>query len=208
MTTRIKICGITRLQDAEVAIGAGADALGLNFAPDSPRRVEVETAAEIAGAVAGDALRVGLFVDAQPEVVSRVLERVPLDVLQFHGSECPEACRRFGLPYVKAFRVRERLDMEALEAAYDDACCFLLDAYVPGVAGGTGQRFDWGLWPADRGRRLVLAGGLDPGNVGEAVRRLRPWGVDVSGGVEGARKGHKDAVRIREFISEVKRARS
>jgi len=208
MITRVKICGITRHQDAEVVIDAGADALGLNFAPESPRQVDVVTAGEIARAAEGSVVRVGLFVDASPDYVSAVLERVPLDVLQFHGREPPEACRRYGLPYVKVFRVRERLDMAALEAAYQDACCFLLDAYVPGMSGGTGRQFDWTLWPEAASRHLVLAGGLDPTNVAEAIGRLHPWGVDVSGGVEGDRKGQKDALRIREFISEVRRAGS
>ncbi len=191
-----------------MVVDAGADALGLVFAPSSPRRVDAHTAGEIAHAVGRAALRVGLFVDAEPETISRILETVALDVLQFHGSEPPEECRRYGLPYMKAFRVRERLELAPLEAAYEDACCFLLDAYVPGVPGGTGQRFDWAFWPTGSSHRLVLAGGLEPENVAEAITRLHPWGVDVSGGVEGARKGQKDAGRIREFISEVKRAGS
>jgi len=208
MTTRIKICGITRHRDADAVIDAGADALGLNFVAASPRWIDTDTAAQIARRSAGAIIRVGLFVDAGPEAVSRVLDAVELDVLQFHGDEPPALCRGFGLPYIKVFRMRGRLDMAALEAAYDDACCFLLDTFVPGTAGGTGVRFDWSLWPMDASRPLLLAGGLTPENVAEAVTRLRPWGVDVSGGVEGPRKGEKDAGRIKEFISEVRRARS
>lgn len=208
MTTRIKICGITRQQDADAAMDAGADALGLVFAPDSPRRVSVLDASVIARKIRDDVLRVGLFVDAPRDEVARVLDEVELDVLQFHGDESPEECARYGMPYMKAFRVRGALDMSALEAAYRDACCFLLDAYVPGTAGGTGKRFDWRLWPREAKKKLVLAGGLTADNVAEAIIQTRPWGVDVSGGVEGAIKGEKDAQLIGRFISEVRRAGS
>lgn len=208
MTTRIKICGITRDADADAVVTAGADALGLNFAPRSPRCVAVDVAARIADRVAGAVTRVGLFVDPAPDEVRRVLEAVPLDVLQFHGDETPEFCGSFGMPYMKALRVREPLDMADLERRFADACCLLLDAFVPGQAGGTGQRFDWSLWPAGSALPLVLAGGLTPDNVAEAIARLAPWGVDVSGGVEGPCKGEKDPQRIEAFVREVKRARS
>lgn len=207
MTIRIKICGITRLADARAVVDAGADALGLNFAPESPRHVELERAEAIAGQVAGRVTRVGLFLNAPEARVHQVLERVPLDMLQFHGDEPGAFCRSFGVSWMKAIRVRGSLDMTALETEYAGACCLLLDAYVPGVAGGTGARFDWGLWPRQASLPLVLAGGLTPDNVAGAVTRLHPWGVDVSGGVEGPRKGEKDAAKIRQFVDEVKRAR-
>lgn len=208
MVTRIKICGVTRQRDADAVVDAGAHALGLNFAPESPRRVTLETAAAIADAVRGAVTRVGLFVDPQPDDVTRVLDRVELDVLQFHGTEPGDFCRGFGMPFMKALRVREPLPMADIEAEYAGACCLLLDAFVPGVAGGTGQRFDWALWPPASALPRMLAGGLTPDNVAEAVTRLAPWGVDVSGGVEGPRKGEKDPDRIREFVREVQRARS
>jgi len=208
MTTRVKICGITRDADADAVVAAGADALGLNFAPQSPRRVDTDTARRIAERVAGAVVRVGLFVDADADTVRRVLDAVPLDLLQFHGAENGEFCRGFDVPYVKVLRVREPLDMAALEQSYGDACALLLDAYVPGRPGGTGERFDWSLWPSRSLLPLLLAGGLTPDNVAEAVATAAPWGVDVSGGVEGSRKGEKDPLRIREFVAEVKRAGS
>lgn len=208
MGTRIKICGITREADADAAVQAGVDALGLNFSPSSPRRVDLDRAAEIAARVRGQVRRVGLFVDASADEVARVLDRVELDVLQFHGNESGAVCRQFGLPFMKALRVREPLAMASIEQEYAGACALLLDAYVPGVPGGTGRSFDWELWPATAALPLVLAGGLSPENVAAAVRRLAPWGVDVSGGVEGPQKGVKDPERIRKFVQEVKGARS
>ncbi len=208
MITRIKICGITRQRDADAAVHAGADALGLNFAAESPRRVDVPVAAAIARSVGGAITRVGLFVDPTTEEVRRVLDQVELDVVQLHGAESGDRCRSLGVPFMKALRVREPLAMRAIEVEYAGACCLLLDAFVPGVPGGTGQRLDWDLWPADSSMPLVLAGGLTPDNVGEAVRRLAPWGVDVSSGVEGPRKGEKDPERIVKFVREVQRARS
>jgi len=208
MTTRVKICGITRDADADAVVAAGADALGLNFAPQSPRRVDTATARRIAERVSGAVVRVGLFVDADVDGVRRVLDAVPLDLLQFHGGESGEFCRGFDVPYLKVLRVREPLDMAVLEETYGDACGLLLDAYVPGRPGGTGERFDWSLWPRQSKLPLVLAGGLTPDNVAEAIARLAPWGVDVSGGVEGSRKGEKDPARIHKFVAEVKRARS
>jgi phosphoribosylanthranilate isomerase len=206
MATRIKICGITREGDADAVVRAGADALGLVFVATSARRVGVAAAADIARRVRGRVTRVGLFVDAPEHEIRAVLDQVELDVLQFHGAESGELCRRFGLPYVKAVPVAGPLPMAELEAEYRDACALLLDAYVAGRAGGTGQTFDWSLWPEQARLPLVLAGGLDPTNVRTAVRRLRPWAVDVSGGVEGPRKGEKDAEKIEQFIAEVRRA--
>jgi len=207
VTTRIKICGITRQQDADAVVLAGADALGLMFVAASPRWVDVPSAAAIAAGVRGAVTRVGVFMDAPAEAVNQVLDAVELDMLQFHGSETGAFCRSFGLPFMKALRVRGPLDIQAVAACYAGACCLLLDAYVPGVAGGTGATFDWAHWPGDAGMPLVLAGGLTPDTVAGAIQRLRPWGVDVSGGVEGLRRGEKDSARIREFVKEVKHAR-
>jgi len=207
MSTGIKICGITRVADAEAVVAAGADALGLNFAPVSPRQIEVSRAREISEAVAGAVLRVGLFVDADTGDVARVLDAVDLDVLQFHGAEPADFCRQFGLPYMKVFRVEEPFDLASAHARYPDACCLLLDAFVPGVHGGTGKRLEPAFWPTSPGEvRLVLAGGLNPANVREAVERLKPYAVDVSGGVETERKGEKDPARIRQFVEEVRSA--
>lgn len=185
---------------------AGADALGLNFAAVSPRRVAVADAAEIAAAMAGRLLRVGIFVDPEPEDVHRVLDAVALDVLQFHGRETEAFCAGFGRPYLKAHRIAARVDAEALRRDFPGACAHLLDAFVPGQAGGTGQRFDWGYWPRDSGLKLLLAGGLTPDNVADAIRATRPFAVDVSGGVEAGRKGHKDPERIERFVAAVRAA--
>ncbi len=206
MTTGIKICGITRSVDAEVVVAAGADALGLVFTDHSPRRISPARAAEIADQVAGKVTRVGLFVDPPAAAVEATLRVVELDLLQFHGEETAQFCGSFGLPYMKALRVRERVEIAELESAYADACCLLLDAYVPGQPGGTGESFDWCLWPQQSAKSLVLAGGLHPGNVATAIRQTRPYAVDVSGGVEGAIKGEKDADKIFRFVNEVKSA--
>lgn len=204
--TRIKICGITRIEDAEFAARNGADALGLNFAPASRRRVTPEAAAPIARSVAGRAIRVGVFLDADPDEVRRVLAEVELDALQFHGAETADYCESFGLPYVKTLRVTARVDGATLAREHPGACCHLLDTFVPGQAGGTGQTFDWSLWPTDAGLKLALAGGLTPENVGDAIRRLRPWAVDVAGGVENGTPGCKDRERTRRFVAVVRAA--
>lgn len=208
MTTRVKICGITRQDDADAVVQAGAHALGLVFVAASPRRVALDRARQIADAVRGAVIRVGLFVNPSADEVARVMDNVDLDVLQFHGDEPADLCRSFGKPFLKAVHVRGPLAMPAIEQAYPDACCLLLDTWVPGVAGGTGTRFDWSVWPTETTLPLVLAGGLAPDNVGQAVSRLGPWGVDVSGGVEGPVKGEKDPELIRQFVREVQRARS
>ncbi|MEZ5557447.1 MAG: phosphoribosylanthranilate isomerase [Pseudomonadales bacterium] len=208
MSTWIKICGITRRADAEAVVAAGADALGINFAARSPRRVGIGRAREIADATEGRITRVGVFVDAPPGEIESVLAEVPLDVLQFHGDESGAACRRYGKPYLKALRVRAPLAMATLEAEYADAMALLLDAFVPGQSGGTGRCFDWTLFPRRSTLPLVLAGGLEPGNVAAAVRELRPWGVDAAGGVEAGVPGEKDAARIQQFVDEVRCAGS
>lgn len=205
MRTRVKICGITRPEDAIAAAACGADAVGLVFYERSPRRVDVARAVEIVAALPVFVDAVALFVDAGAAEIAAVLERVRIDVLQFHGDEAPPACRGFGLPYIKAVRMRPGTDVRAAAAHYPDAGALLLDSYRPGVAGGTGTTFAWGDIPAQPGARILLAGGLTPDNVADAIRSVRPYGVDVSGGVEAA-KGVKDAGRMAAFCAAVRDA--
>ena len=220
MRTRIKICGITRVADAHSAARAGVDAIGLVFWPKSPRAVAIGAARAIAAARPPFVAAVGLFVDPTPEEVRAVLAEVSLDLLQFHGSEPPELCRAFGRRYVKAVAVAAGSDeARLLEYAgrYGDAAGLLFDAPAAGgMPGGTGQTFDWGALTSGLRERLprpvVLSGGLHAGNVRAAIRAVRPWGVDVSSGVEAigedgrARKGVKDPSRIAAFIEEVRNA--
>ncbi|MFP5382165.1 MAG: phosphoribosylanthranilate isomerase [Gammaproteobacteria bacterium] len=203
MAVRVKICGITRLQDLHAACDAGADALGFVFYDKSPRHVSIETAAALVRALPPFVQSVGLFVNAAPAFIDAVLADVPLDLLQFHGDETPADCARSGRPYLKAVRVSADTDLLKCAADFGAARGLLLDAFVPGVPGGTGERFDWSLIPPDLARPVVLSGGLDPANVAAAVRRVRPWAVDVSSGVE-ASKGIKDAHKMARFISQAK----
>lgn len=182
----------------------GADAIGLVFYAPSPRAVWVERAAEIAAGLPPFVTRVGLFVDAEPAEVEAVLAGVHLDLLQFHGNETETDCRRYGYPYLKAVSMRPGLDVAAAMGAFPSANGFLLDAYHPAVPGGSGESFDWGRVPTERLRPIILAGGLTPANVADAVRAVRPYAVDVSSGVE-ATKGIKDAVKMAEFIRGVRR---
>jgi phosphoribosylanthranilate isomerase len=207
MRTRVKICGITREADAASAVTAGVDALGLVFYPQSSRYLDPGAAAELVSTLPAFVTPVGLFLDAEPERVREVLRQVRLDVLQFHGVESAEYCRSFGRPYMKAVGAGEGDDVRSLAAAYPDACALLLDSHAHGQAGGTGRTFDWQRIPTDIGHPLVLAGGLNPDNVAEAVRRVRPYAVDVSSGVEAA-PGIKDAGLIEAFMSEVGRGDS
>lgn len=202
MRTRIKLCGFTRISDLRQADRLGADAIGLNFYPSSPRSVTPKQAAELAGAVGGLCTRVALFVDPTESFVEEVLRRVPIDVLQFHGKETPEFCAHFGRPWIKALRVREDSELEAELSLYQGAASILLDAYKPGVPGGTGESFNWNLIPERWRSRILLAGGLNPANVFDAVRRVRPQGVDVSGGIEAA-KGVKSHEKMTEFVRQV-----
>lgn len=201
---RIKICGITRIEDALAAAQAGADAIGLVFHAASPRAISPEQAAAIVRALPPFVSSVGLFVDATEARVNEVLRQVPLDMLQFHGDEPDEFCQRFARPYLKAVRVRPGDDINALAAAWPGASGILLDSYKPGVPGGTGETFDWSMVPARRSWPLILAGGLQADNVRQAIELTAPWAVDVSGGVEAAR-GIKDPAKINAFIQEVKR---
>lgn len=217
--TRIKICGLTDGDHALAAALAGADAVGFVFWAGTPRRVGAERAAAIAAALPPFVSRVGLFVDPEPDEVSRVLATVPLDLLQFHGAEAPEFCRSFRRPYLKAIAVAPGVDAGSLLEStlrYGDAAGLLFDAPpAGGMPGGTGRSFDWSLLAALRPRLtqpIVLSGGLNPGNVAAAVRAVRPWAVDVSSGVEAtgadgkAVKGCKDPARIEAFIEEVRNA--
>ena len=207
MRTRVKICGITRTQDARAAAEAGADAIGLVFYPPSPRYLSTERAVEIRDALPPFVQTVALYVNADAAQVAQVIGRVRPALLQFHGEETPQFCAQFGMPYVKAYRVKSGVAAgAALEylRPFSQAAAWLYDSYVPEY-GGVGERFDWSLLPAVRERPLILSGGLAPENVAEAVRSVRPWGVDVSSGVESA-KGVKDAARIATFIAEVRDA--
>jgi phosphoribosylanthranilate isomerase len=205
MRTRVKICGITRIEDATAAARAGADAIGLVFEPKSPRYVKPDQAQAIMRALPPFVTVVGLFVNAAPDTVETVLNRVPLDLLQFHGDETPEQCRRYHRPYIKAIHMRADVNLHDQAHRYADAEGLLLDTAAANVAGGSGQTFDWSLVPADPGKPVILAGGLTPENVAEAVRKVRPFAVDVSSGVEQS-KGIKDAQKISAFIEAVRNA--
>ena len=216
MRTRIKICGITRASDCLAAAAAGADAVGFNFWRGTPRRVEPAAAASLRALLPPFVTAVGLFVDPDPAEVRAVLDGVALDMLQFHGHEPAELCRSFGRPYLKAVPVRAGAgpdDLLEYAARYGDAAGVLFDAPpAGGLPGGTGRSFDWSLLPRNLARPLVLSGGLDAGNVREAIARVRPWAVDVSTGVEARDaegnviKGSKDPARIAAFIEEVRHA--
>ena len=202
MRTRVKICGVTTPGDAALAERAGADAVGLNFHPPSPRAVDLDRAEEIVATVSPFVAVVAVVVNPGAELVERLLRRVRVDCLQFHGEEEAGFCRSFGVPYVKAAGVDATFDFGALQRAHPDAAGFLLDAHDPKRRGGTGETFDWSRWPASD-RPLLLAGGLTPCNVGGAIAVTRPFGVDVASGVEGPVKGRKDAQRIEAFMAAV-----
>lgn len=200
--TRIKICGITRVADALAVERGGADALGLVFYDQSPRHVSIAQAAQLIVALPPFISTVGLFVDADAAFVREVLDAVPLDLLQFHGDESPEYCAQFNRPYLKAVRVKAGVDLLQCAAHFSTARALLLDAHVEGVPGGTGKTFDWTLIPPALPLPVILSGGLDVGNVAEAIKQVRPYAVDVSSGVESG-KGIKDAAKIAAFINEV-----
>jgi len=201
--TRIKICGITRAEDARIAVELGADAIGLVFYAPSPRYVGLAQARAIIAAVPPFVTVVGLFVDPARDQVESVLRACALSLLQFHGDEAPDFCGSFGLPYIKAARVRADADLVQCLSPYHAAQGWLLDAYHEQLYGGTGESFDWKLIPRGLARPVILSGGLTPDNVGAAVRQVRPWAVDVSSGVEAA-KGIKSAARIAAFIAGVR----
>jgi phosphoribosylanthranilate isomerase len=202
---RSKICGITRVEDALAAAHAGADAIGLVFYPKSPRAVSVQQAREIVAALPPFVTTVGLFVNASRCEINEILDAVPLDVLQFHGDETPADCEGFHRPWYKALRVGDGEDIAAQVARYANASGILLDTFVAGVPGGTGERFDWSLIPPALGKPLILAGGLTVENVQQAIAQVRPYAVDVSGGVE-ASKGIKDVAKVLAFVQRVRSA--
>ena len=202
--TRVKICGLTRPEDVEYACRAGADALGFVFYPPSPRFLTIEHARELRRAVPPFVTLVALFVNAPRADIDRVIGEVGPDMLQFHGDETPGSCEQTGLPYIKTCRMQRGVDLLEYLAPYRSACGWLADAYVEGY-GGKGTRFDWTEVPRERPRPLILSGGLTPDNVREAITTVRPWGVDISSGVESA-PGIKDASRITAFMAEVRNA--
>ncbi|MEJ1356452.1 MAG: phosphoribosylanthranilate isomerase [Candidatus Sedimenticola sp. (ex Thyasira tokunagai)] len=205
MRVRVKICGITTPEDAQQAVSMGADAIGLVFYPPSPRAVSVERAAEIVRDLPPFVTVVGLFVNAGRDEVADILATTRLDLLQFHGDETPEACYGHGRPFIKALRMREDLDLAAMREHYSDAAGLLLDSYQKGVPGGTGATFDWERIPRQMAGEIILAGGLSAENVEDAIRRVRPYAVDVSGGVE-REKGKKDGSKIAAFMRGVELA--
>ena len=200
--TRVKICGMTRAEDVRVAAEAGADAIGLVFYPPSPRCLTVDRARALAAEAPPFVATVALFVNAPADDVRAVVDRVRPSLLQFHGEETPAYCAQFGVPYLKACRMGPGVDALKYLQPFSAAAGWLLDSHVAEY-GGVGESFDWSLVPAERSRPLVLSGGLSSANVREAIRRVRPWAVDVSSGVE-ASKGIKDAARIAAFIAEVR----
>lgn len=203
--TRSKICGITRPEDAKTVASCGADAIGLVFYPPSPRNVSAEQAGKIINSLPPFVTTVGLFVDAAEIEVRSTLERVPLDLLQFHGDESEAYCSSFGRPYVKAIRMAEGVDLAAESARFHSASALLLDSFQKGIPGGTGHAFDWARIPEGLDKPVILAGGLEPDNVEAAIRTVRPYAVDVSSGVEAA-KGIKDADKIIAFMRGVEKA--
>ncbi len=202
--TRIKICGLTRPEDVDAAVAAGADAIGFVFYPKSPRYVTPEQAAALVRRLPPFVMAVGLFVNETPARLAASLEQVPLNLLQFHGDESPADCSRWGRPYIRAARVQPGLDLVQYAADFGGARALLLDAFVEGYGGG-GHVFDWRLIPPQLDLPVILSGGLNPDNVGDAVRRVRPVAVDVSSGVEAA-KGIKDHQRMADFVAAVRAA--
>jgi phosphoribosylanthranilate isomerase len=201
--TRVKICGITREQDAIAVVQAGADALGLVFYPKSPRHVTPEQARRIARAVAPFVTVTGLFVNASTDLIREVLASVPLGLLQFHGQETNQQCNCFGLPFIKSIAMQRETDLLSIMSGYPDAAGFLLDTWQPESHGGGGVAFDWQLVPETTRVPIILAGGLTPGNVATAIRSAKPYAVDVSTGVESD-KGLKSREKIDAFMREVR----
>ncbi len=202
MRTRVKICGITRHEDALEAARLGADAIGLVFYAPSPRAVGIAQAQDIVRGLPAFVTVVGLFVNATADEIRAVLDQVRLDTLQFHGDETPEQCRAYARPYIKAVSMRVGVDLRACARDYADSAALLLDTHDERTPGGTGQTFDWSRIPGGLDKALILAGGLTSDNVAQAVRQVRPYAVDVSGGVEAA-KGIKSHQQMARFINEV-----
>ncbi|MCU7880614.1 MAG: phosphoribosylanthranilate isomerase [Candidatus Thiodiazotropha sp. (ex Lucinoma aequizonata)] len=204
MRTRIKICGITRVEDAADAVRHGVDAIGLVFYPSSPRAISLRQAQAIVKTLPPFITVVGLFVDEARSQIERFIREVPIDLLQFHGHETAADCSGYGLPWIKAVRMRDEIDLAIVERDFSHASGLLLDSYQAGVPGGTGQRFDWSRISPTLASKVILAGGLNLQNVVQAIRQVHPYAVDVSGGIEVS-KGVKDAAKIEAFIAGVKR---
>ena len=205
--TRVKVCGLTRPEDALAAARLGADAVGLIFYPKSPRGVDIDTARTVRAAVPPYVTVVGVFVDPEAELVTRAIREVALDLVQFHGDEPPEFCQSFGRPFIKAVRMRAGVDLREVAGRYSSARALMLDSFEPGKHGGTGKTFDWSLIPRDLGVPFILAGGLTPDNVASAVASTSPFAVDANGGVESS-PGIKDHAKIEAFIREVNRGQT
>ncbi len=205
--TRVKYCGLTRVEDALHAAAIGVDAIGLVFYDKSPRSVSVDQAKLIVESLPAFVTTVGLFVNANPADVERIAQAVNLDLLQFHGDESAAECERFDRPYIKAIRMRENLDLDQLSGEFQNASGLLLDAYDKNMFGGTGKSFDWSMIPDQRSLPIILAGGLNPENVGQAINDVHPYAVDVSGGIE-ASKGIKDIEKMNAFMRGINSVRS
>ena len=202
MRTRVKICGFTSPENALDAAALGVDAIGLVFYPPSPRNIDIAKAKQIVNVLPAFITSVALFVDADEQTIRQVLEQVPIDLIQFHGDEPAEACGIYGKPYIKAVRMQTDIDIVNIMATYEDAAGLLLDAYHPGVKGGSGSQFDWDLIPQTSQLPIILAGGLTPTNARQAVQSVRPYALDVSSGVEQS-KGIKDVDLMSAFLTEV-----
>ncbi len=205
--TRVKVCGLTRPEDALAAARFGADAIGVIFYPPSPRGVDIDTARRVRAVVPPFVTVVGVFVDPEADFVKRAIVEASLDLVQFHGDEPPEFCEACGRPYIKAVRVREGVDLKQFARRYPTARALMLDSFERGLKGGTGKTFDWSLIPEDLGLPFILAGGLTPNNVASAVAAASPFAVDANGGVE-ASPGIKDPAKIEAFIREVNRGQT
>jgi phosphoribosylanthranilate isomerase len=207
MMSRVKICGITNKDDAKLACDSGADAIGLVFYPPSPRFVSNKQAADVVSALPPFITSVALFVNAQRQEIEQVLDEVAIDLIQFHGDETEEFCASFKRPYIKAVRMKQGLDLYKVQNDYASARGLLLDTYKKGVPGGTGEAFNWDKVPHDLNLPVILAGGLVPENITQAIQQVKPYAVDVSGGVE-ASKGKKDRQKLIQFMESVKCADS
>lgn len=197
--TRVKFCGLTHEEDIVRAVKLGVDALGFVFYAPSSRSVAPDHAAMLTSSVPAFVTRVGLFVNEQPAIIQNIFERTRLNLIQYHGDETPEFCDAVGLPFIKAFRVRPGIDIQTEMERYPNASGFLLDAYVKGQPGGTGERFDWGMIPQSNAP-IILAGGLSPDNAKDAIEQVAPWALDVSGGIE-TKPGRKDPDKMARFMN-------
>lgn len=201
MRTRVKICGLTSVTDAQFTVDSGADAIGLVFYPPSPRNVTIEQAAEIASAMPAFVTKTALFVNPTEEFVREVLAKVEIDLIQFHGDESAAFCEQFGRSYIKAIAMKSGVDLTKMAQEYQSSCGLLLDTYKKGVPGGTGESFNWDLVPQEFTKPIILAGGLTAENVAQAIEQTKVWAVDVSGGVEAA-KGKKCLAKVQKFIQQ------